>query len=455
MAARPVIEAMQTEPFDLVRRAAGGRPRVVAAASCLAVTAALLACGGGGGGGSSSPDAIEVTLVAIDAARVGATWSAPRVSETARYALYRDDRPLVSLPNTVTSFTDTGLMPGSSHCYRVDAIGLPTGLVIGSGAACTTTPAIATTWQAVELGSGQYPAVAIDPQGAVHATWRDGQVVMHARIAPDGTRTTDTVDPLGGRVGLPSIVVEPGGRVLVAYEREYPPGGIWLASSEGSGWTIQAVGAPTASAPALAIDPDGRPVLATNASGMLQLWTRQDGAWRSEAQRQIVGYPLRLALDAKGGRHVATTRNQDCDVSYAFDGGGGWADTFQDTGCGVGLAVGADGTAHLAYMDARVLRFASIGPSGTVREEPDRFDWIGGGHVSVAVDAQGRPHVAYVDSAGLVKHAVRTGMSWATTAVGGGGATPEIAMLPDGRAAIVHAVSGGVSGPIRLVVGQD
>lgn len=158
--------------------------------------------------------------------------------------------------------------------------------------------------------------------------------------------------------------------------------------------------------------------------------------------------------------HVATAAGSAVrGVEYMRRSGDAWTrmqpEPFHGVGCGVGLGVAPDGSAHVAYMLGDVLRVMRYGPSGSALSEPDRFDWIGSPYLSAAVDAQGRPHIAYADPAGLVKHAVRIGDAWVTSPIAGGGDAPEVAMLPDGRAAIVHAVSGGVRGPISLEVGGD
>lgn len=107
------------------------------------------------------------------------------------------------------------------------------------------------------------------------------------------------------------------------------------------------------------------------------------------------------------------------------------------------IAVGADGTVHIAYFDDTTddLRYARGDENGWLLELVDATGDVGR-HASLALDASGVPHIAYLDaSQARLKYASRTGGAWSLAVPQNGVTSPiSLAIDADDRAHIVFGV---------------
>jgi hypothetical protein len=160
-----------------------------------------------------------------------------------------------------------------------------------------------------------------------------------------------------------------------------------------------------------------------------------------------------LAIDAANSVHLAYYGNSAStgELRYANNASGSWVqettDSFpQDIGCSgqsggsLSLAVGTDGTAHVAYSG----RYPDYGLKYAVKTDGAwNVDTVDSGyvpHLSSAVDLAGTAHIAYADNSGQLKYAHPDGTgNWHVETIESGNASaPSIALDAAGRVHISY-----------------
>lgn len=95
----------------------------------------------------SFPAPTELTATAVSSSRIDLTWSA--VSIAVSYKVYRDGSLIASL--TTTSYSDTGLTPGTTYSYAISAVN-------ADGAESSQSSSVSATTSGVGGGGGLPPA---------------------------------------------------------------------------------------------------------------------------------------------------------------------------------------------------------------------------------------------------------------------------------------------------------
>jgi hypothetical protein len=309
--------------------------------------------------------------------------------------------------------------------------------------------------------TGRHLDVAMDGQGGVHAVYygQDAQALMYAYRPPDATEWSTSTITMGPRLQRrASIAVDADGGVHVAYVDDGPhslhyvhrPAGAAFGAPE----TLDAVNRPRDCS--VAVDGSGGVHVgySSDTAPRLRYVGRAAGAtWTSESPDPAAGDAganVAAAVDGAGRVHLAYHVNGDRGLGYATrEPGGGWTVSTATLGISgrgeIGLAVGADGTAHLSLQDdSQRLQYVSRTPDDAWSVPAlvsDRSQI--GRHSSIAVDGEGGVHIAYSDDndwAPLYAYRPPGGV-WETEAVtidGAGGQYVSVAVDARGLVHVLH-----------------
>ncbi len=184
------------------------------------------------------------------------------------------------------------------------------------------------TWEVTAIGSGpaEYEwnvSLAFDGAGEPALTFFD-HATQDLRFASraSGAWTIEDVATEGDVGRFSSLAFDADGRAHVSfYDFQGPDlGGVEYAMRDGSGWAVETVDVLDAllvdffgarRATAVAVTPDGTPLVAYTDQSVLKLAARAaDGTWAIEtvlkAGERALGQLVSLAVDAAGGVHLAT-----------------------------------------------------------------------------------------------------------------------------------------------------
>ncbi len=184
------------------------------------------------------------------------------------------------------------------------------------------------------------------------------------------------------------------------------------------------------------LDPGSRPSLALDAAGVvhvvfdsadgLRYATNPTGLWRVETVDADGGGVPAVGVSPDGAVHVGYVAAPD-ELRHATTAGDAWTVDVVETGVVVprdlGIAIGADGVVHLAWLfwggGAYEVDYASD-EGGTFVTEPvgDAQERSG---VAIAVDAAGAAHVVWQMPDFALTHAAREGIGWGRETVEAGG----------------------------------
>ncbi len=230
-----------------------------------------------------------------------------------------------------------------------------------------------------------YPQVAVDNSGLPHVCVGTGKLLYVS--LHDEKWVTQEIDPGSGTLSYHcSIALGPDGSPHLSWYHEFLPNGKQYSHFRHAGledgvWVVRSV--------------DG---------GI-------SGKWNS------------MAVDSKGFPHASYSQwVHGGDLDYAVWNGSNWDITDVDSshnsstyrGFNNSLALGADGSAHISYLDYRTLKYAHQDHGKWMIEKVDTvapgYDpYVGG--TAMLLDSRGDPHIIYSDF-GAIKHAYREGKEW-------------------------------------------
>lgn len=214
------------------------------------------------------------------------------------------------------------------------------------------------TWTTEYVGAGAYDgaSLAVDANGKLHLAWYDvfNYDAYYATNA-GGSWSVQLLDSAGD-VGYESeVAVGPDGNPVVAY-LDYDNARLKLARFDGAQWNFTTF-AGYYSMGDFSLDTNGDAHIIANqtAYGDLMYITDRYGAWTTEAVSSQGVYPS-LALGLDGTAHVAYFAWQPTyDLGYATNEGGTWRrtiiDTQGDTGFYPQVMIDAEDTPHILYRD--------------------------------------------------------------------------------------------------------
>jgi len=257
-----------------------------------------------------------------------------------------------------------------------------------------------------KAGSGWYPSLAVDSQGALHLSYfsYEEQQVFYARLSPDGGWVHEVV---AGDISATdtSLVVGADGAPAIAFLDERTSQ-VLYAVRGGEGWNSTPVGSgdPEGGTVPAALDPDGNPhlVVQTKDQGLVIL-SRVGETWQNEtvdAQAQSGTYPA-LAFDASGRAHVSYYQPAEKVLRYAYQADGGWQTLTVDQDSAVGMyssiAVDENAKVHISYYDHgnSALKYA-FGDANGWSISTVNNDGNVGLYTSLALE-QNNPRISYYD----------------------------------------------------------
>ena len=198
----------------------------------------------------------------------------------------------------------------------------------GAAFAVATTPISSVTFEGQELSEDDDPAgqvtLAIDVDGRYHALWPElgTNFELNHRVSTDAGTTWSPIEALEGTeffVPDPFLVAGSDGSVHVFYETSLLVHRVWTADGD---WGQIETGPGCGGAYAFALTANDVPVAACADLGGVQLTTRIDGAWTPlepvEGSTDVPATAISLAVGADGTRHIAwVTASDPPELRYA------------------------------------------------------------------------------------------------------------------------------------------
>jgi plastocyanin len=249
---------------------------------------------------------------------------------------------------------------------------------------------------------GVVTSLAVDQDGHAHVVWGSPSGLFYSTNAPGAFAAPEKVAASG--VGA-DIALDGSGAPMVSY---YLGAAVKVATLVSGSWTVEDVAQPAgvprppARTTGLAIGKDGTAFVAYGDQGSTFVARRTGGAWSSQQVPGDGGFAVSLAVDSTG----------DPQVAY----------------------VDASGGVHEAHAGAGGAWEASdLGSAGSPPSGSEANPYWG---TSVAADDQGVHYVAWADvDENDIKLATDSGGQFQAQDVAGsaGGATPSVAVSPDGK----------------------
>lgn len=423
----------------------------------LLLSALLAGCGSGN---APPPSAIVITLaVAPDSATsIHMSWTgsgAPSV----RYRIYRDGRLVDTVRDDSGAARDTGLEPGSRHCYRVTAVDTAGTGIADSNQSCANTAPLA-GWDIQRISAAPPLSLALDAQGLDRVSFCGPSGVYYQARQADGTVSSTWLDPTAECFDALLVAGDDGSDHIVYADTNSDQ--LKYATDVSGQWVISVIpGADGAEFPSLDLDQGGAIHVAYlmftgQSPDAYQLYyvSNVSGSWQTSLVESVIAYPS-IGVDAAGIPHIAYLGAAQPDgtypVHYRSYSSSGWSDQIVTTSADpktlVVLAMAPSGGADLVYKSQLDLEYLTQVPNGGwVATRVDSFDAAGdedglyGSYdVSIDMDAAGTPHLAYEDNSGNLKYASLSSGRWTTQYVDTEGAQNQIEMDPAGHAHIVYA----------------
>ena len=309
-------------------------------------------------------------------------------------------------------------------------------------------------WLTADIGSGTKPSFDFDAAGRIHVmgmTETQGGVVWHD--VADGLfgPWSNTVVATGYFYGPGDLRVDPSGTAHLAWHNhdlQNPQHAAVASDGSASLYVANTPGSHDGWDNALAISPSGRLHQASinpsafGAVNSLQYGSFTGTDWVYEAGipgsgAAMYGLNTSLAIGQDGTPHIAYCLTSDWatpgDLRYATKTNGSWQVTTVVTGGIRGrfpsLTLDHWDRPHIAWLDIQTgdstqgtVRYGVLNAGVWEIEAIDTLTGIrlGSSHarksVSLALDSGGRPHVAYAD-AGMVKYATKPFADWQITPV--------------------------------------
>jgi hypothetical protein len=286
-----------------------------------------------------------------------------------------------------TAWVRSSVTPQSTNPAQGEAVGI-------SGEDGTVGPVVITS---LELdGQGAHHVAWASAEGAFYATDSGGSFGDPEKI---GSGTTTGVSLALGSDGSPWISFTQGGQLRVAHP-------------DGDAWTVEnvsnlAAGNESGRTTAIAVTPDGQPVVAFGrAEGTVLARRGGDGAWSLDDVPGAGGFGVSMDLDQDGNPHLAYY-GQDGQAFHAHAiGGGPWDVT--DLGVratspskvwGTGIALDDEGVHYIVVAGAEEGDIQLLNNSGGSFAAQAVPNSEGGATPSIAVSGDGQDvAVAYFDT---------------------------------------------------------
>ncbi len=291
------------------------------------------------------------------------------------------------------------------------------------------------TWTTDKVERGLTTSIAVDRGHNLHLVYLTPNAKVYYAIRPSGASRwlpIKLVESTHSIVHIyPRVAADESGKPYVCVGT----GKLLYVSLQASGWVTQEIdpGSGTLSYHcSIALGPDGTPHLSWYheflPNGKQYSHFRhaglEDGVWVVRSvDGGISGKWNSMVIDSKGFPHASYSQwIHGGDLDYAVWNGSNWDITDVDSshnsstyrGFNNSLALAADGSAHISYLDFRTLKYAYQDHGKWVIEKVDTvasgYDpYVGG--TAMLLDSHGDPHIVYSDF-GSIKHAYRQGKEW-------------------------------------------
>lgn len=210
-------------------------------------------------------------------------------------------------------------------------------------------------------------AISVDSDGATHIAYSDTAGGLKYATDENGMWGGLTLEQVMDEAAAPALHVDGGGTVHFAYfGREGSSWKVRAGKVVGSGVEAAEIGSsgPEASSIVLAVDGADRPNYAFRDYMGGSLNISKNGGAASVALEGDFGPNMGFFVDAAGARYLSYYDADGKDLFYAHDADGDWASrsihTNGDVGSASGVALDADGRAHLLYFGEGSLWWASL-----------------------------------------------------------------------------------------------
>ena len=300
--------------------------------------------------------------------------------------------------------------------------------------------------------------MAVAPSGDVHVTYYrdDGEGLSYVRRDPTGGWTAPTSIRSGSDAGqYSSIAVGEDGRVHVAFSVQSGDD-LWYATPIDGRWTLAVAASPgdVGDHAAIAVDASGIVRIAHRDAAQRDLRVacrRPGGLWQTESASGLpggAGVSSSIAIDASGILNVAVTDSAGQLRIVARSAGGIWSSETVDPGPGISgrttMLFGPDGAQHLVYLSGSAVTYAVRSPGAPWTMEvvvPDEVS-----EVTLALGADGTPHVAYRSrTTSALLYARREDSGWLGAQIDparGRGTSVVLAVARDGAVHAIYTDSG-------------
>ena len=299
-------------------------------------------------------------------------------------------------------------------------------------------------WTSEKVGRGITSSIALDSAGNVHVTYLALDAKVYYGFRPAASERWFTISVLESTHSIqnifPRVAVDGNGQPHLCVAM----GELKYITLRNQKWSMQDIdpGSGTLSYHcSIALGADGSPHLSWYHEFLpggkqfthLRYADLENGVWVVRSvDGGISGKWNSLVLDSKGFPHLSYSQwISGGDLRYAEWDGKGWVvsevDSTHKASDGVGydnsLALGADGSPHISFLDIANVKYAHQKDGKWVVENVARissgYDYYGGS-TTLLLDKQGSPHIIFGDL-GCVKHVFLSGDKWRTEVIVSGG----------------------------------
>lgn len=208
------------------------------------------------------------------------------------------------------------------------------------------------SWTSTTIDStgGQYTSLKIDLSGQVHISYFASNSLKYAKW--DGIRWTTTTIDGGGVVGMwTSLALDSDGNPFISYY-DSTNGDLKMAQWSGTAWSTQTVvsAGTVGNYTSIKLDSINHPFISFIAGTSVKLAHWDGSSWVIETVATTGAAYTSLAFDIYGNPVLSYKANNNS-LRLASRSGSVWSESVVDPSYGdfPSLAIGSDGTAHIAY----------------------------------------------------------------------------------------------------------
>jgi len=412
----------------------------------------------------TTPPSIPTNLTAtsMSSTEIDLSWYASTDDvEVEGYKVYRDG---IHIENTTTtSFSDTGLSPGTQYCYTISAYDTTGNESAQSSEACATTldvasPSVPTNLIAIVVSSTEialsWDASTDDVEVEGYKVYRDGihienttttsfsdtGLISETRYcytvsaydaagneSPQSSEAcattswaTYSIDSAVNITGPSSIAVDSMDKVHIIY-CDFDNPDIKYATNVSGAWVIETISQGNmGGSSSIAVDSMDKVHISYRASG-LKYATNASGGWFTETidSGGSNGLYSSIAVDSMDKVHISYFDYTNHDIKYATNASGGWfIETIEhsqqgDVGSCTSMAVDSMDKVHISYCSYtnHDLKYATNVSGAWVIETIDSQGDVGLS-TSIAVDSLDKVHISYFDYTYGLKYATNVSGAW-------------------------------------------